>query len=139
MLQSTVERGEEFARRTARMEALVAELRERTAAVAAGGGERAMERHRSRGKLPARERIDRLCDPATAFLELNALAAWDCYDGAAPGAGIVTGIGVVEGRECVIVANDATVKGGSYFPLTVKKHLRAQEIAEQNALPCVYL
>ena len=104
-----------------------------------GGGERAMERHRSRGKLPARERIDRLVDPDTAFLELNALAAWELYDGQAPSAGIVTGIGVVEGRECVIVANDATVKGGSYFPLTVKKHLRAQEVAEQNRLPCLYL
>ncbi|HEY6052303.1 MAG TPA: carboxyl transferase domain-containing protein, partial [Gaiellaceae bacterium] len=89
--------------------------------------------------LPARERIDRLVDPGGAFLELNALAAWDCYEGQAPAAGIVTGIGVVEGRECVIVANDATVKGGSYFPLTVKKHLRAQEVAEQNRLPCIYL
>src|SRR3989475_4022542 len=121
------------------MEGLVAELRERTAQVALGGGERAVERHRSRGKLTARERIDRLADPGGAFLELSALAAWDLYDGAAPGAGIVTGIGVVEGRECVIVANDATVKGGSYFPLTVKKHLRAQEIAELNHLPCLYL
>ena len=119
--------------------ALVAELRERTAQVARGGGEKAIERHRSRGKLPARERIDRLVDPGTAFLELNALAAWELYDGEAPSAGIVTGIGVVEGRECVIVANDATVKGGSYFPLTVKKHLRAQEVAAQNRLPCLYL
>src|SRR5881394_1055857 len=98
-----------------------------------------MERHTSRGKLPARERVDRLVDPGTAFLELNALAAWDMYDGGAPSAGIVTGIGVVEGRECVLVANDATVKGGSYFPLTVKKHLRAQEVAAQNRLPCLYL
>ena len=98
------------------MAALVAQLRERTAEVARGGGEAAVERHRSRGKLPARERIDRLVDPDTAFLELNALAAWELYDGDAPSAGIVTGIGVVEGRECVIVANDATVKGGSYFP-----------------------
>src|SRR5438477_1757282 len=121
------------------MEGLVAELRERTAQVARGGGEKATERHRSRGKLPARERVDRLVDPATAFLELNALAAWEMYGGDAPSAGIVTGIGVVEGRECVIVANDATVKGGSYFPLTVKKHLRAQEVAEQNRLPCIYL
>src|SRR5215218_4978994 len=121
------------------MEALVAELRERAAAVAMGGGEEAIERHRARGKLLARERIDRLIDPETAFLELNALAAWDLYDGQAPSAGIVTGIGVIEGQECVIVANDATVKGGSYFPLTVKKHLRAQEVAEQNRLPCVYL
>src|SRR6266536_3162240 len=121
------------------MAELVLELRERTAQVAAGGGAKAMERHRSRGKLPARERIDRLVDPDGAFLELNALAAWDVYDGQAPSAGIVTGIGVIEGQECVLVANDATVKGGTYFPLTVKKHLRAQEVAEQNRLPCVYL
>src|SRR5438067_5972067 len=121
------------------MAALGAELRERTVEVARGGGERAMERHRERGKLPVRERIDRLVDPDTAFLELGALAAWDLYDGQAPSAGIVTGIGVVEGRQCVIVANDATVKGGSYFPLTVKKHLRAQEVAAQNRLPCFYL
>src|SRR4051812_35822647 len=116
------------------MEQLVAELRARTALVAAGGGERAVERHRARGKLLARERVDRLVDPASAFLELNALAGWEVYDGEAPSAGIVTGIGFVEGRECVIVANDATVKGGSYFPLTVKKHLRAQEVARQNHL-----
>ncbi|MGH3129636.1 MAG: carboxyl transferase domain-containing protein [Gaiellaceae bacterium] len=121
------------------METLVAELRERTAQVTRGGGERATERHRSRGKLTARERIDRLVDPGGAFLELNALAAWDLYEGQAPSAGIVTGIGVVEGQECVIVANDATVKGGTYFPLTVKKHLRAQEVAAQNRLPCLYL
>ncbi|MFL5926090.1 MAG: carboxyl transferase domain-containing protein, partial [Gaiellaceae bacterium] len=139
LLESRVEHGDDFARRQARLDALVEQLRERTAGVAAGGGERAIERHRSRGKLLARERIDRLVDPGTTFLELNALAAWEVYDGQAPGAGIVTGIGVVEGRECVIVANDATVKGGSYFPLTVKKHLRAQEVAEQNALPCIYL
>jgi acetyl-CoA carboxylase carboxyltransferase component len=140
VLASQVERDSEtFAARRARMESLVAELRERTAQVARGGGEKALERHRSRGKLTARERIDRLVDPGAAFLELSALAAWDMYDGDAPGAGIVTGIGVVEGQECVIVANDATVKGGTYFPLTVKKHLRAQEIGEQNHLPCVYL
>jgi acetyl-CoA carboxylase carboxyltransferase component len=140
VLTSQLDReAEEFARRRERMEELVGELRERTAQVARGGGDKATERHRSRGKLPARERVDLLVDPGTAFLELNALAAWDTYDGEAPGAGIVTGIGVVEGRECVIVANDATVKGGSYFPLTVKKHLRAQEVAEQNRLPCLYL
>jgi acetyl-CoA carboxylase carboxyltransferase component len=133
------ERTDDFLRRQARIETLVAELRERTALVSAGGGEKAVERHHSRGKLLARERIDRLVDPGTAFLELNALAAWEVYGGEAPSAGIVTGIGVVEGRECVIVANDATVKGGSYFPLTVKKHLRAQEVAEQNHLPCLYL
>ncbi len=140
VLASHVERGSgEFAARRARMEALVAELRERTSLVARGGGEAALERHRSRGKLTARERIDRLVDPGTAFLELNALAAWDVYEGQAPAAGIVTGIGVVEGVQCVLVANDATVKGGTYFPLTVKKHLRAQEVAEQNRLPCIYL
>jgi acetyl-CoA carboxylase carboxyltransferase component len=140
LLTTRAERGtDEFAARRGRMHELVAELRERTAQVARGGGERAVERHRSRGKLPARERIDRLLDPGTAFLELNALAAWDMYDSDAPGAGIVTGVGLVEGRECVVVANDATVKGGSYFPLTVKKHLRAQEVARQNRLPCLYL
>jgi acetyl-CoA carboxylase carboxyltransferase component len=139
LLQSNVERTDEFERRHERMEQLVAELRERTAEVARGGGERAVERHRSRGKLLARERIDRIVDSGSAFLELSALAAWEIYDGQAPSAGIVTGIGVVEGRECVIVANDATVKGGTYFPLTVKKHLRAQEVAEQNRLPCIYL
>ena len=140
VLTTQVEReSEQFARRRERMEALVAELRERAAEVTRGGGEQATERHRSRGKLTARERVDRLVDPGSAFLELNALAAWDMYEPSAPAAGIVTGIGVVEGRECVIVANDATVKGGTYFPLTVKKHLRAQEIAEQNRLPCLYL
>src|SRR5258708_37404818 len=138
LLSSHVDRGaDEFQRRHARIGTLVAQLRERTAFASAGGGETAMERHRSRGKLPARERVDRLLDPGSAFLELNALAAWELYDGQAPSAGIVTGIGVVEGRQCVIVANDATVKGGSYFPLTVKKHLRAQEVAEQNRLPCL--
>jgi acetyl-CoA carboxylase carboxyltransferase component len=140
VLSSQVERGSDaFAQRRERMEALVAELRERTAQVAQGGGEKAIERHRSRGKLTARERVDRLLDPGSAFLELGALAAWEMYDGQAPSAGMVTGIGVVEGQECVIVANDATVKGGTYFPLTVKKHLRAQEVAEQNNLPCIYL
>src|SRR2546423_2655183 len=139
VLESHVEPDEAHERRRARMQELVAELRERTAQVARGGGEKALERHRSRGKLPARERVDRLLDPGSAFLEFSALAAWDVYDGQAPSAGIVTGIGVVEGRECVLVANDATVKGGTYFPLTAKKHLRAQEVAEQNRLPCVYL
>jgi acetyl-CoA carboxylase carboxyltransferase component len=140
VLSSQVERESDvFAERRGRMEALVAELRERTAGVARGGGEKAIERHRSRGKRTARERVDRLLDPGSAFLELGALAAWELYDGQAPSAGIVTGIGVVEGQECVLVANDATVKGGTYFPLTVKKHLRAQEVAEQNELPCIYL
>jgi acetyl-CoA carboxylase carboxyltransferase component len=139
VLTSQADRTDGFEERRARMEELVAELRERTAQVTRGGGEQALEKHRSRGKLTARERIDRLLDPDTAFLELSALAAWEMYEGQAPGAGIVTGIGVIEGRECVLVANDATVKGGTYFPITVKKHLRAQEIAEQNRLPCIYL
>ncbi len=126
----------------AAMEALVAELRAKQAQVAgrgAGGDDHSIARHRERGKLPVRERIDRLLDPGSAFLELSALAADGLYEGDAPGAGIVTGVGRVEGRLCVIVANDATVKGGTYYPLTVKKHLRAQEIALENRLPCVYL
>src|ERR671915_2296510 len=133
VLSTQVDReSDTFRARRERMEGLVAELRERTAQVAQGGGEKAVERHRSRGKLTARERIDRLVDPGGAFLELNALAAWDLYDGQAPAAGMVTGVGVVEGQECAIVANDATVKGGTYFPMTVKKHLSAQEVAAQN-------
>src|SRR5215211_5898871 len=139
LLTSQAQRDETFEQRRARMEQLVAQLRKRTADVARGGGDKAVERHRSRSKLTARERIDLLLDPDTSFLELNALAAWDLYGGDAPSAGIVTGVGVVEGQECVLVANDATVKGGSYYPLTVKKHLRAQEVAEQNQLPCLYL
>jgi 3-methylcrotonyl-CoA carboxylase beta subunit len=139
VLTTQLVRDETFERRRDAMESLVTELRERTALVAQGGGEKALERHRSRGKLTARERVDLLVDPGAAFLELNALAAWDLYDGQAPAAGLVTGIGAVEGRPCVVVANDATVKGGSYFPLTVKKHLRAQEVAQQNRLPCIYL
>jgi acetyl-CoA carboxylase carboxyltransferase component len=140
ILETRVDRSAaDFAANRARMEELVAELRERLAKVAQGGGPEATERHRSRGKLPARERVDTLLDPDSAFLELSPLAALDLYDGDAPAAGIVTGIGVIDGRECVLVANDATVKGGTYYPLTVKKHLRAQEIAEQNHLPCIYL
>jgi 3-methylcrotonyl-CoA carboxylase beta subunit len=139
VLSSKIEPSDASDERRARMKQLVVELRQRSARVARGGGEKALEKHRSRGKLTARERIDRLLDPDTAFLELSALAAWGLYDDQAPGAGIVTGIGVIEGRECVLVANDATVKGGTYFPLTVKKHLRAQEIAGQNRLPCIYL
>ena len=140
VLTTQVDRASDtFRARRERMDALVAELRERSGLVARGGGEKAVERHRSRGKLTARERVDLLVDPGSAFLELNALAAWDLYDGDAPSAGIVTGIGVIEGRQCVVVANDATVKGGSYYPLTVKKHLRAQEVARQNRLPCLYL
>ena len=121
------------------MRTLVGELRDRLQASQAGGGADAITRHRSRNKLTVRERIDRLVDPGSAFLEFSPLAAFGMYDDASPCAGIVTGIGQVQGRDCVIVANDATVKGGTYYPITVKKHLRAQEIAEQNALPCIYL
>ena len=129
----------EFRRTREHLLRLVAELQERLALVRQGGDEEQVRRHRARGKLTARERIERLVDPGSAFLELSPLAAWDMYEGEAPGAGIVTGIGRVCGREVVIVANDATVKGGTYYPMTVKKHLRAQEIAEQNWLPCIYL
>ena len=132
-------RSAEFRANAARMRALVAELRERLTAVAGGGPERARRRQAARGKMLARERVDRLVDPGSPFLEVGALAAWGMYDGEGPSAGLITGVGAVEGRECMVVANDATVKGGAYFPATVKKHLRAQEIAAENALPCVYL
>jgi acetyl-CoA carboxylase carboxyltransferase component len=124
------------------MAALVDDLRSRQAVLTsggAGGDDRSIARHLERGKLPVRERIDRLLDPGSAFLELSPLAASGLYDDDAPGAGIVTGIGPIEGTTCVVVANDATVKGGTYYPMTVKKHLRAQEIALENRLPCVYL
>jgi 3-methylcrotonyl-CoA carboxylase beta subunit len=118
---------------------LVGELRARLGSVALGGPEAARRRHVERGKLLPRERVDRLVDPGSPFLELSPLAGWDLHDGEAPGAGIITGVGRVAGRLCVVVANDATVKGGTYFPVTVKKHLRAQEVALDNRLPCVYL
>ena len=121
------------------MQALVDNYRTRLDRVRQGGGEKYLARHREQGKLPVRERIDRLIDPGSPFLELSPLAAWDMYDGEAPSAGVVTGIARVSGRDVLIVANDATVKGGTYYPLTVKKHLRAQEVALQNHLPCVYL
>ncbi len=129
----------EFEANRRHSEALVAELRERLARVREGGGAEARARHLARGKLLVRDRIDRLLDPGTPFLELSPLAALGLYDDEAPCAGIVTGIGLVHGREVVVVANDATVKGGTYYPLTVKKHLRAQEIALENRLPCIYL
>jgi acetyl-CoA carboxylase carboxyltransferase component len=129
----------EFAENREGMKALVADLRGRLDAARKGGGAEALKRHREQGKRTARERIERLLDPSTPFLEIGALAACGMYDGAAPSAGIVTGIGRVRGREVMIVANDATVKGGTYFPETVKKHLRAQEVASENRLPCVYL
>jgi 3-methylcrotonyl-CoA carboxylase beta subunit len=125
--------------RTAHNRALCAELRERVAESALGGNAKSRERHVSRGKLLPRDRVERLLDPGSPFLEIGQLAANDHYDGEVPGAGVIAGIGRVSGRQCMIVCNDATVKGGTYYPLTVKKHLRAQEIAEQNHLPCIYL
>jgi acetyl-CoA carboxylase carboxyltransferase component len=140
VIESRVDTGSEtFRANRARMDQLVAELRERQARARDGGGPKYLERHRAQGKLPVRERIDKLLDPGSPFLELSPLAAWDLYDNDAPAAGIVTGIGRVSGRDVVIIANDATVKGGTYYPITVKKHLRAQEIALQNRLACVYL
>ncbi|MDO8463729.1 MAG: carboxyl transferase domain-containing protein, partial [Gallionella sp.] len=121
------------------MAALVADLRAKLATAREGGPERARARQREQGKLLPRERLERLLDTGTAFLELSPLAALGLYDDEAPAAGVITGIGRVSGTECVIVANDATVKGGTYYPLTVKKHLRAQEIAFENRLPCLYV
>ena len=139
-LASQIEPGSaDFRLREAGMLALVEDLNAKTAAIAAGGSSAAMARHRERGKLPVRERIAALLDPGSPFLELSQLAAFEVYDEPVPAAGLITGIGRIAGRECVIVANDATVKGGTYYPLTVKKHLRAQEIAADNRLPCVYL
>ena len=132
-------RSEAFVRNAAHNRALADQLRQRTAAAALGGPEASRARHTGRGKLLPRERVERLLDPGAPFLEVGALAAFDLYDGEAPGAGMITGVGRVSGREVMIVANDATVKGGAYFPMTVKKHLRAQEIAQQNRLPCIYL
>ncbi len=128
-----------FAENKANMAGLVKELNQRIAKIREGGGAAAVQKHVGRGKLFVRERIERLIDPDSPFLELSPLAAWEMYDGDAPCAGVVTGIGRVQGQPCVIVANDATVKGGTYYPITVKKHLRAQEIAQENHLPCIYL
>ncbi len=144
MLRSNLNpRSEEFLANAAAMRSLVDDLRTKVAAVAQGGinggGATARERHIARGKLLARDRVATLIDPGAPFLELSQLAAYGLYGDEVPAAGIVTGIGRVSGRECVIVANDATVKGGTYFPMTVKKHLRAQEIARKNGLPCIYL
>jgi 3-methylcrotonyl-CoA carboxylase beta subunit len=121
------------------MRGLVAELRDKLKQVAGGGGKASRTRHTARGKMLARERVDLLVDPGTAFLELSPLAANGLYGGDVHSASVITGIGRIAGRECVIVANDATIKGGTYYPLTVKKHLRAQDIARQNNLPCVYM
>lgn len=130
---------ESFQANTAAMEALVADVQEKLQQIKQGGGEKYQQRHESRGKLLVRDRVERLLDPGSPFLELGQFAAWEVYDDYVPAAGLVTGIGRVEGVECMIVANDATVKGGTYYPLTVKKHLRAQEIAERCHLPCIYL
>jgi 3-methylcrotonyl-CoA carboxylase beta subunit len=140
VLQSAINtRNEEFRANAERMRGLVAELEERTAKVAQGGSEAARKKYQERGKLLVRDRVDLLLDPGTPFLELSALAGNGLYGDEVPGAGLVTGIGRISGVECMIVANDATVKGGTYYPLTVKKHLRAQQIALENHLPCVYL
>ena len=140
VLDSTLVTGSDQAQqRRAHHEQLVADLRHRLGRVARGGSDRSRSRHLDRGKLLPRERVDALLDPGTPFLELSPLAMEDMEDGAAPGAGIITGLGRVNGRTVVVVANDATVKGGTYFPITVKKHLRAQEVALTNHLPCVYL
>jgi 3-methylcrotonyl-CoA carboxylase beta subunit len=132
-------RDPKFAANSQAMSALVAELRARQAAAALGGDARSRQRHEARGKLLPRERVRRLLDPGSPFLELSPLAAYGMYDGDIHAASIITGIGRVEGRECVIVCNDATIKGGTYYPITVKKHLRAQEVAAENNLPCIYL
>src|SRR6266513_1439990 len=132
-------RSEAFRANDQAMRAVVADLRDKSQAIAQGGDEPSRQRHLGRGKLLARERIRVLLDPGSPFLELSAFAAYEMYDGAVPAAGIVTGIGRIMGRECVVIANDATVKGGTYFPMTVKKHLRAQEVAGDNRLPCLYL
>ncbi|HSR73058.1 MAG TPA: carboxyl transferase domain-containing protein [Kiloniellales bacterium] len=140
VLKSAIDTGsEDFRRNAAAYRALIEDLRARVAEIEQGGGEPARRRHLERGKLLPRERVRALIDPGAPFLELSQLAAHGLYGGEVPAAGLITGIGRVMGRECVIVANDATVKGGTYFPVTVKKHLRAQEIAAQNHLPCIYL
>jgi len=132
-------RSDQFRHNQAAMSALVADLRDQVGRIREGGGEKARVRHLARGKLLPRDRVRALLDVGSPFLELSQLAAYDMYGGEVPAAGIITGIGRISGRECMVVANDATVKGGTYFPITVKKHLRAQEIAEQNRLPCIYL
>ncbi|KRB94078.1 carboxyl transferase domain-containing protein [Noviherbaspirillum sp. Root189] len=132
-------RSEDFKANAAAMQALVDDLKAKVEKLALGGGEDARKKHTSRGKLLPRDRVQMLLDPGTPFLELSQMAAYEMYDNAAPAAGVIAGIGRVAGQECMIVCNDATVKGGTYYPITVKKHLRAQEIADQNNLPCIYL
>ena len=130
---------ETFQANAAHNRALVDQLKAKIATAALGGPEKARERHVARGKLLPRDRVERLLDPGSPFLEVGALAAHGMYDGEAPGAGAIAGVGRVMGREAMIIANDSTTKGGAYFPMTVKKHLRGQEIALENRLPCVYL
>ena len=140
VIKSAVDtRSEDFRRNQAAMQALVDDLKAKAAVIRQGGGEKARDRHTGRGKLLPRDRVDRLIDPGAPFLELSQFAGHEVYDDVVPAAGIITGIGRVQGADCVIVANDATVKGGTYYPLTVKKHIRAQEIASENRLPCIYL
>src|SRR5690625_315001 len=140
IIQSKINpRSQDFVDNTQAMQGLIEDLQAQLAQVAKGGSEAARQRHLNRGKLLPRDRVEKLLDPGTPFLELSPMAAHDVYNNDSPGAGLITGIGRVSGRECVIVCNDATVKGGTYYPLTVKKHLRAQEIAAENRLPCIYL
>src|ERR1700712_1766798 len=139
-LSSSIDpRSQAYQANSAIYDELLKTLRTRQAWSLAGGGDRMVQRHRDRGKIPVRERIDHLIDPLSPFLELSPLAAWELYGNEVPCAGVVTGIGVVAGIPCAIIANDATVKGGSFFQETVKKHLRMQEIAFENRLPCIYL
>ena len=140
ILQSKINiRSDDFKINQAAMQLLVDDLKQKAQQIALGGGEKAREKHLARGKLLPRERVDHLIDAGTAFLEIGQLAAYQVYADDVPAAGVIAGVGQVNGVTCMIVANDATVKGGTYYPLTVKKHLRAQEIAEQNHLPCIYL
>src|ERR1700716_3605273 len=140
VLETSIDpRGDDFQAKPESLRAPVGALKDLLARIQEGGGLQAREKHVGRGKLLARERVRQLLDPGSPFLELSQLAAWNMYDNQVPAAGIVTGVGRVSGSECIVVANDATVKGGTYFPMTVKKHLRAQEIAQQNHLPCIYL
>ncbi|WP_287817477.1 carboxyl transferase domain-containing protein, partial [Idiomarina sp.] len=132
-------RDAQFAANSESMQDVVNDLQEKATKIHQGGGPKYQERHLSRGKLLPRDRINKLLDAGSPFLEIGQFAAWECYEDYVPAAGVVAGIGQVEGTECMIIANDATVKGGTYYPLTVKKHLRAQEIAERCHLPCIYL
>ena len=140
IIESTIDTSsKEYKENFAHYEKLAKDMKEKITHAMKGGGDEAVKLHKSRKKMLARERIDALLDPETPFIEFNTLAAYDMYENKAPAAGIVTGIGIIHGREVVIVANDATVTGGTYYPITVKKHLRAQEIAMENNLPCIYL